>query len=207
MGFEAEPLWTIMKQTESQLTLPYDGLQLAKKSGKKSHPYRNGNINKLDLKDKPIHDWYRFVLSYPPHFVRKYIADFGITSQNTILDPFCGTGTTLVESKLHGLPGVGVEANPFAHFASSVKTDWSVDPDELLQCAEIISKDAISKLAMQGIDDNAIFKSVSAENLPLKKVMFAKSITGSSRNPSMRSSPRRPIRTKKTTRARHGSSR
>ena len=84
-------------------------------SGKK-----NNGINKLNVQDRAFHDWYRFVLSYPPHFVRSYIEDFGLGEQHTILDPFCGTGTTLVEAKLNRIRSLGVEANPFAHFASCV---------------------------------------------------------------------------------------
>lgn len=91
----------------------------------------NGRANKLDAHDRAFHDWYRFVLSYPPHLVRDYLEDFGLDSRHTVLDPFCGTGTTPVEAKLNGLRAVGLEANPLAHFASSTKLDWEVDPDEL----------------------------------------------------------------------------
>lgn len=53
--------------------------------------------NKLYSEDTSIHDWYRFVLSFPPHLVRQYLEDFNIKSGDVVLDPFCGTGTTLVE--------------------------------------------------------------------------------------------------------------
>ena len=53
--------------------------------------------NKLRLHDRAVHQWYRFVLSFPPHLVRDYIAKFGLNEQHHVLDPFCGTGTTLVE--------------------------------------------------------------------------------------------------------------
>jgi hypothetical protein len=33
---------------------------------------RNGAINALQKEDLPIHGWYRFVLSFPPHLVRQY---------------------------------------------------------------------------------------------------------------------------------------
>jgi len=29
--------------------------------------------NKLRAEDSSVHDWYRFVLSYPPHLVRDYL--------------------------------------------------------------------------------------------------------------------------------------
>ena len=56
-------------------------------------------INTLQRVDSPIHGWYRFVLSYPPHLVRQYVERFDLTSDDCLLDPFCGTGTTLVEAK------------------------------------------------------------------------------------------------------------
>jgi hypothetical protein len=39
---------------------------------------RNGAINSVQKADFPVHGWYRFVLSYPPHFVLQYMGEFGI---------------------------------------------------------------------------------------------------------------------------------
>ena len=39
-----------------------------------------------------------------------------------ILDPFCGSGTTLVESQRRGIPSVGIDLNPIASLISKVKT-------------------------------------------------------------------------------------
>src|SRR5947209_3674359 len=95
----------------------------------------NSEINKLYPEDRAVHEWYRFVLSFPPHLVRDYLRRFGIGPQDCVLDPFCGTGTVLVECKKLGIPSVGVEANPMAHFASQVKVDWRPDPDRLVEHA------------------------------------------------------------------------
>jgi hypothetical protein len=118
---------------------------------------RNGSANKLDVQDRPFHDWYRFVLSYPPHLVRTYLKDFGLDSRHTVLDPFCGTGTTVVECKLNGIPGLGLEANPFAHFASAVKLDWSVDADALETVSQSVAASTWQALEAQGIRDNEPF--------------------------------------------------
>ncbi len=98
--------------------------------------------NKLKSEDRAFHDWYRFVLSYPPHLVRTYITRFGLEPGHLLLDPFCGTGTTLVEAKKKGVRSFGVEAHPMAHFASCVKTDWSVDSRALLEHAERVCEKA-----------------------------------------------------------------
>ena len=95
--------------------------------------------NKLRSEDRAVHDWYRFVLSFPPHLVRDYLERLGVEPTDTVLDPFCGTGTTLVECKKLGIAGVGIESNPMAHFASSVKVDWSVDAPTLWEYAEEVA--------------------------------------------------------------------
>lgn len=111
------------------------------------------DANKLQPQDRPVHDWYRFVLSFPPHLVRDYLASFEVGGGQVVLDPFCGTGTTLVEAKKSGISSVGLEANPMAHFAASTKIDWSPDPDALLEHAKSIADSAIEQLAQQGITD------------------------------------------------------
>jgi DNA modification methylase len=114
---------------------------------------KRGDFNKLLPDDRPVHEWYRFVLSFPPHLVRAYMKRFGITPKHRLLDPFCGTGTTLVECKKLGIPSVGVEANPLAHFASQVKVTWNLDPEGLLRNAQEIAERAFAELARDHIDD------------------------------------------------------
>ncbi|MGB8645879.1 MAG: DNA methyltransferase [Anaerolineae bacterium] len=138
-----------MRLNSSQLALPTVDKQPSNPS--------NSQANKLDSQDRAFHDWYRFVLSYPPHLVRSYLAEFGLGPGQTVLDPFCGTGTTLVEAKRQRIAGVGLEANPFPQFASTVKLDWQVDPEVLAQRAREIARQAHLALLAQGIDDAAPF--------------------------------------------------
>jgi hypothetical protein len=125
---------------------------LAKQNGRGA----NGVANKLAVEDRAAHDWYRFVLSYPPHLVRDYVAKFGLTKEHHVLDPFCGTGTTIVECKKLGIPSVGIEPNVMAHFASQVKVDWTTDPDGLKRHAEGVAELAQEELLANGIDDDAL---------------------------------------------------
>ncbi|MCB0194475.1 MAG: DNA methyltransferase [Anaerolineae bacterium] len=121
----------------------------------KSEVIRSSN-NSISHEDRAFHDWYRFVLSYPPHLVRDYIRDFGVNQESVLLDPFCGTGTTVLEAKLNHIRAVGFEANPFPHFASTVKTNWAITPHELEALAEQISDSTYTELLNQGIDDRTL---------------------------------------------------
>lgn len=122
--------------------------------------------NKLRAEDYCVHDWYRFVLSFPPHLVRDYLDRFGLGPDNVVLDPFCGTGTTSVECKKLGVASIGIEANPMPCFATRVKVDWHVEPDGLLHHAQHVAEVASEKLIADGLeegDDLPLFSSKARE--------------------------------------------
>ena len=114
---------------------------------------RNGtrNGNRMRPEDRPVHEWYRFVLSFPPHLVRDCIKRFRVTQDDLVLDPFCGTGTTLVECKKLGVPSVGLEPNPMPFLATRAKVDWQVDPDRLLEHGRDVANRTEEKFQVQGI--------------------------------------------------------
>ena len=63
---------------------------------------------------------------YPAKFVadlpRRLLRTLPVPPGTTVLDPFCGSGTTLVECQRRGLRAVGVDLNPIACLISKVKT-------------------------------------------------------------------------------------
>lgn len=121
---------------------------------------KNGSeLNRFYEEDLLIHDWYRFVLSYPPHLVKNYLQRFGIDKRHCVLDPFCGTGTTLVECKKNGISSVGIEANPVVQLMAETKTRWDVDGIALVKHGEAIAKEAQSRIIKYG--DN--YKTLSEE--------------------------------------------
>lgn len=117
-----------------------------------SHPIqarrhrRSSDLNHMRDHDRAAHDWYRFVLSFPPHLVQKHLKDFDIQPNQNVLDPFCGTGTTVVECKKLGIPSVGVEANRMAWFAGSTKINWNIEVDRLINHATQIAELAQANL-------------------------------------------------------------
>lgn len=121
----------------------------------KQKRYRT-EVNQLSDSDRSAHDWYRFILSFPPHLVREYLTRFGISANQRVLDPFCGTGTTLVECKKLGIPSVGVEANPMAYFASRTKVHWQPNADDLVRHAHQVANLTSSEFAATGVDDGLL---------------------------------------------------
>ena len=110
--------------------------------------------NRMIAADRAFHDWYRFVLSYPPHLVREYLEKFNADPRkHVVLDPFCGTGTTLVEAQKLGFEVAGVEGNPMAHLASRVKTNWGVETEKVEAALRRTLGEARTKLAALGVPE------------------------------------------------------
>ena len=80
-----------------------------------------------------IHGWYNFVLGFSDKLVAAMMDRLKVEQDQLVFDPFCGTGTTLVESMKRGIPSVGLDANPFSCFVSRVKTNIALSPDTLLK--------------------------------------------------------------------------
>jgi len=63
---------------------------------------------------------------YPARFIEsipyKLITEIGLNENERVLDPFCGSGTTLLEAQKLGYESVGIDLNPIACLISRVKT-------------------------------------------------------------------------------------
>lgn len=67
------------------------------------------------------HDLHQYPAKLNPSIARKLIKDYGGDAEN-LLDPFCGSGTTLVEARLAGLDAIGFDINPTAKSMSLAKS-------------------------------------------------------------------------------------
>lgn len=92
------------------------------------------------LENGRFHRWYRFVLAYSDKLVTDLIGRYDIDPGSLLLDPFCGTGTTLIAAKSQGIPSLGIDSNPAAVLASNVKTDWIIDLADLHANVERIKR-------------------------------------------------------------------
>lgn len=67
------------------------------------------------------HNFYRYPARFSPTFARAAIQVF-TKPGDTVLDPYVGGGTSLVEALALGRNGIGVDISELAEFVSSVKT-------------------------------------------------------------------------------------
>ena len=67
------------------------------------------------------HNFHPFPAKFIPQIPRIMITEF-TKPKDMVFDPFCGSGTTLVEAKLLGRNSIGTDLHPIGYFASKVKT-------------------------------------------------------------------------------------
>lgn len=67
------------------------------------------------------HNFYRYPARFSPLFVREVIRQYSSPGQ-TVMDPFMGGGTTIVEALSLGRKAIGLDINALAHFVTTVKT-------------------------------------------------------------------------------------
>jgi len=79
-----------------------------------------------DFVEAPANTGLHAIHPYPAKFIpqipRQLIQLFGLEERGVLLDPFCGSGTTLVEAINAGRDAYGVDLNPLACLISRVKT-------------------------------------------------------------------------------------
>jgi hypothetical protein len=69
-----------------------------------------------------LHAIHPYPAKFIPEIPHALIAEFAPPDGSLILDPFCGSGTSLVEAQRAGYDAVGVDLNPIACRISRVKT-------------------------------------------------------------------------------------
>src|SRR3989339_1416472 len=85
----------------------------------------NGNGSTTYL----THNFHTYPAKFIPQIPKSAILQF-TKEGDTVLDPFCGCGTTLVEAKLLNRNAIGVDLNPIATLVSKAKTN-KIDREQI----------------------------------------------------------------------------
>jgi len=149
-------------------------------------------------KNYPVYNWFHFKEGFSRDFVMMMFDQLKLKECDWVLDPFCGSGTTLLASKEVGINSVGVDVMPLAVFLSQVKT-MDYDLEYLKNVArEIFSKKFIP-VSVKGLsplvkraftkyalEDILFFKQVISEiNDPVVKNFFTLALMIASNKVSM----------------------
>jgi DNA modification methylase len=90
-----------------------------------------------------VHGFHSYPAKMHPLVARRLIEAFSAPGER-VLDPFCGSGTVLVEARLAGRAAVGVDANPLAVRLARLKVRGSSSDERarLIEAAERVAASA-----------------------------------------------------------------
>jgi DNA modification methylase len=76
-------------------------------------------VSPLSDKNSSPFNWYAFKHRFGSELAAKIFSMFGVSKGQTVFDPFCGGGTTLIKAKLNGYKSVGIDISPFSVFLTN----------------------------------------------------------------------------------------
>lgn len=83
-------------------------------------------------KRSPLHSWFKYKEGFSADLVNELIDEMNISANDTILDPFMGSGTTALVCQMRRINSVGYDIMPFSAIAIKAKSNaLKCDLDEL----------------------------------------------------------------------------
>jgi hypothetical protein len=83
----------------------------------------------------PVHRWFRYSAGFAAQWVEQVLAEWGITEQHLVLDPFAGSGTVSIVCDGLEIPSLAVEAHPMVSRICKAKLRWAVAPEQFARFA------------------------------------------------------------------------
>jgi len=94
---------------------------------------RSGSF--IDNMRLPVHRWFRFSAGFSAQWVESLLSEHAPLNDKVVLDPFAGSGTTLLASDVVSVRSIGVEAHPFLVKIARAKLWWWISVEEFLDAA------------------------------------------------------------------------
>jgi len=114
-----------------------------------------------------VHKWYNYLEEFPFSLIENKLREYNVDPGSVVVDPFAGSGTTLVTAKMFHCKAIGFDVNPLMTFISLVKTDWNIN---LITFEKIVTEVASEFLEKVHDLDNYKFKSRFLTAMPKKEL-------------------------------------
>lgn len=138
-----------------QIELPFDG--------ESALPRRRSNTTAfVDNMALPVHRWFRYSAGFSAEWAQKTIRDVGAVR---VVDPFAGSGTTLLAAESENAESVGVDVHPFVAKVARAKLSWRADYEEVLTLAERVVASARRLDSVQAPTSQLIEKCFEPDSL------------------------------------------
>jgi hypothetical protein len=91
----------------------------------------------------PVHRWFRYSAGFSAAWAEATIRQHRSKGNTRVLDPFVGSGTTLLASQAVGADCIGIEAHPFVLRVARAKLSWLTDAKQFLERAAAVRRHAM----------------------------------------------------------------
>lgn len=122
----------------------------------------------LDNMSLPVHRWYRYTAGFSAEWVedvvKKYIKKEKTTNR-VVLDPFAGSGTTLLVCDKLGVRSFGYESHPLVYRIASAKLMWEVSYNSVKNMADDVLQYAKSNETEADTFPDIVTKCYDSQNL------------------------------------------
>jgi len=96
----------------------------------------------IDNLPLPVHGWFRYSAGFSAVWVRQLIEREKKLSRGSVLDPFAGSGTVLLEAESCDVESAGIEAHPFVWRVARAKLYWHHNHKEFCSYGLSVLQDA-----------------------------------------------------------------
>ncbi len=109
----------------------------------------------IDNMSLPVHRWFRYSAGFSAEWVKQMVQEKRKSLEFSVLDPFAGSGTTLVAAGAGGASAIGLETHPFMSRIAKTKIQIDIESDELLHAG----KQLLDKAGV-------LYKNIAADDCP-----------------------------------------
>jgi len=111
-----------------------------------SNDFNRQTVSYQLSKNDCLHRWLKYKEGFSADLVKRLLKEFNIQQNDTVLDPFVGSGTTALVCKMQGINSIGFDILPMSKIAIEAKqTVFDYDLAEIKQVIKYIENLAISE--------------------------------------------------------------